>query len=131
VVGSWSGSSPAVYDPHAFNYFPEKKRLAIPYTNYLPFDPTQPGLWGDFTSELYVYNVDPSTGFTPLGALNMTDVYRGLSSDNPNWSFLFSPQIQRSVMADDYVYAVSDAGIRVATVTSLGTPVATAPFAGP
>ena len=31
-------------------------------------------------------------------------------------------------MADDYVYAISDAGIRVATLPTLQTPVATVLF---
>ena len=31
-------------------------------------------------------------------------------------------------MADDYVYAISDVGVRVANVANLGTPLKTAQF---
>jgi hypothetical protein len=34
-------------------------------------------------------------------------------------------------MADDFVYAISDAGIRVANVADLSSPLATAPFVTP
>ena len=40
-----------------------------------------------------------------------------------------TPSVRRSVMADDYVYAISDAGVRVAHVSNLAAPVATANFA--
>ncbi len=36
--------------------------------------------------------------------------------------------MRRSVMADDFVYAISDAGIRVANIADLSVPVATAAF---
>jgi hypothetical protein len=44
------------------------------------------------------------------------------------WSWYWEPQVRRSVMADDYVYAVSSGGVRVAHVDSLSTPIATARF---
>ena len=38
------------------------------------------------------------------------------------------PNVRRSVMADDYVYAISDAGVRVAHVNNLQAPLATTYF---
>ncbi len=50
-----------------------------------------------------------------------------------DWAFWYRPWVRRSVMATDqagqtFVYAVSDAGIRAAELTHLGTPLATALF---
>jgi hypothetical protein len=36
--------------------------------------------------------------------------------------------VRRTVLADDFVYAISDAGIRVANVNDLAHPLATATF---
>jgi hypothetical protein len=70
--------------------------------------------------------VDPSTGFTPVGAVSMKDVYQTINSYQ--WSWTYSPAVRRSVMADDYVYAISDAGVRVAHVNNLSAPLATVRF---
>ena len=45
-----------------------------------------------------------------------------------DWTYYWMPNVRRSVMADDFVYAISDAGIRVANISNLGVPVATARF---
>jgi hypothetical protein len=39
------------------------------------------------------------------------------------------PNVRRSVMADEFVYAISSGGVRVAEVDTLSTPIATARFA--
>jgi hypothetical protein len=57
----------------------------------------------------------------------MGDLYR--VQQDRGWAWYWSPQVRRSVMADDFVYAISDAGIRVARVDRLAEPLATAPFA--
>src|SRR6185295_7586256 len=60
LVGTAYGWSEANWDHHAFNYFPERKLLAIPFSDYVasPGDP-----WGRFVSELKVFGVSTSTGF--------------------------------------------------------------------
>ena len=125
LLGTSSASSEAQVDHRAFNYFPEKKLLAIPFVDYR-WDSTQYDYWSYFTSELRVFHVDTAAGFTPRGAMTMKDVYQTPSM--PSWYYYWSPQIRRSVMADDFVYAISDAGIRVANVTALSTPLATVKF---
>jgi uncharacterized secreted protein with C-terminal beta-propeller domain len=123
TVGTAYSWSEAAYEHKAFNYFPERKLLAIPF-----FDWTTSGTWSwnSFTSDLRVFSVDAETGFTPRGAVTMRDVYQ--SSNFNNWSYYWTPYIRRSVMADDFVYAISDSGIRVANVNSLSTPLATVTF---
>ncbi len=57
----------------------------------------------------------------------MSDMYR--IHNYRTWTYYWTPNVRRSVMADDYVYAISDAGVRVAHVSNLAAPVATAHFA--
>ncbi|MCA2979812.1 MAG: beta-propeller domain-containing protein, partial [Myxococcaceae bacterium] len=82
--------------------------------------------WSSFTSDLRVFSVDTLTGFTPRGAISMRDLYQ--VERYSNWTYYWSPQVRRSVMADDFVYAISDSGIRVANVANLAAPLSTARF---
>ena len=61
----------------------------------------------------------------------MKDLF--VSSGSAQWSWSWSPAIRRSVMAADasgstFVYGISDAGIRVAPLSALNAPAATASF---
>jgi hypothetical protein len=124
LVGSPSSSSEALYDHKAFNFFAAKGLLAIPFTDWVP---SYSGYyWDFFVSDLRVFRVDTATGFTPLGSLSMTDLYRTQATSR--WSYWYMPYVRRSVMADDYVYAISDAGVRVSHVNQLSTPLATTRF---
>ncbi len=124
LVGTAYGTSEAAYNHKAFNYFPEKKLLAIPFSDY---DPRGCGTyWCGFVSDLRVFRVDAQAGFSFQGALGMSDVYRTIN--NQNWSYAWAPWVRRSVMADDFAYAISDAGIRVAGVASLDAPIRTVVF---
>ena len=60
--------------------------------------------------------------------IDMAEVYRYV--EYYDWSWYYSPWIRRSVMADDFAYAISDAGIRVANMNTPSTPVATVLFDG-
>jgi hypothetical protein len=123
LVGTAYGWSEALYEHKAFNFFPAKGLLAIPFSDYLP---GSPDYWSGFRSELRVYRVDASTGFTPVGNVSMADVYQ--TFNYRSWSWYWTPTVRRSVMADDYVYAISDAGVRVAHVSNLQVPLATTYF---
>ncbi|NVJ22283.1 beta-propeller domain-containing protein [Myxococcus sp. AM011] len=125
-MGGTSSYSDAQGDHKAFNFFPAKGLLALPFTDW---DYSGYDYWTGFKSELRVFRVDTATGFTPVGALSMKDVYQ--SFNEPQWNWYWSPSVRRSVMADDYVYAISDAGIRVSKADSLQTPVATTRFQPP
>lgn len=122
-VGVGYSGSDALWDHKAFNWYPEKHLLAIPFSDWLP-DQSDP--WGSFVSDLRVFSVDPSAGITAQGALSMRDVY--VADDDFGWNYYWQPQIRRSVMADDFVYAISDAGMRVAKVGALDQPIATVRF---
>lgn len=125
LVGTSSGYSEAQHEHKAFNYFPAKKLLAIPFIDW-NWSATGDSYWTSFISDLRVFSVDPVTGFTPRGAISMRDLYQ--VERYSNWTYYWTPQVRRSVMADDFVYAISDSGIRVANVANLSQPIATTRF---
>lgn len=123
-VGSAYGWSEAAHEHKAFNYFAAKKLLAIPFYDY---NPSHTGsYWDHFVSDLRVFSVDTQAGFTPRGSVSMKDIY--VNYGDHYWDYYWSPWVRRSVMADDFVYAISDGGIRVANIADLSTPIATAKF---
>jgi hypothetical protein len=130
-IGSAWAYSDALWDHHAFNWFKEKGLLAVPFYDWDPsVNPGSGTYWNSFVSDLRVFEVTP-TSINPKGALTMKDLF--VTSGSGNWTWSWSPWIRRSVMASDasgaaYVYAVSDAGIRVAPVTTLSQPLATVTF---
>jgi len=95
--------------------------LAIPFLDYGSTN---------FVSDLRLFKVDPSSGITALGSLSMADVY--LTYSYENWSWSWSPTVRRGILADapdgQYVYAISDAGVRSAKVASLPAWLATVKF---
>ncbi len=134
LVGTASAYSEALWDHHAFNWYrPDAAKpglLAIPFSDWIQPAPGQ-NWWDNFVSDVRVFSVDPAGGIVPLGALAMSDVY--LQEGSGDWTWWYRPWVRRSVMATDqtgntFVYAVSDAGVRVAALGNLGTPLATALF---
>jgi len=126
LVGTASAYSEAQYDHKAFNYFAAKKLLAIPFSDWNS-NASGDSYWNAFVSDLRVFHVDPATGITPKGAVSLKDMYQ--SFNYYGWTYYWTPAVRRSVMADDFVYAISDSGIRVAEISSLGTPLKTVQFA--
>lgn len=130
LVGTAYGWSEAQSEHKAFNYFPAKKLLAIPFADWSS-SYTNPGdYWSSFTSDLRVFTVDTAAGFTPRGAVSMKDLYQvqQYTGWNYSWTYYWEPAVRRSVMADDFVYAISDSGIRVSNIVDLARPVQTAKF---
>lgn len=125
-LGSMNSYSEALHEHKAFTYFPAKGLLALPFTDW---DYNASDYWSGFRSELRVFRVDTATGFSPVGTVSMRDMYQ--TFNYRHWSWYWQPTVRRSIMADDYVYAISDAGLRVSNVASLQTPLVTAPFHPP
>lgn len=127
LVGEAWGWSEAQWDHKAFNFFAARGTLAIPFADYWE-DPST-GAWS-LVSDLRVYQVDAQAGFTFKGRLGMADVVAtDCNSGWSCWSWGWMPNVRRSVMADEFVYAISSGGVRVAQVDALATPIATARFA--
>ena len=111
LVGEGFATSDALWDPKAFTWLPAQKMLAIPFADYA----TQ-----TFVSDLRLFQVDPAAGtIQSRGSLSMADVYQTYGG----WSYAWSPWIRRGILADSpdgqFVYAISDAGVRSAKVASL------------
>jgi uncharacterized secreted protein with C-terminal beta-propeller domain len=117
LVGEGWSWSESLWDPKAFTWFPAKSLLAIPFADFAS---------DGFVSDLRLFLVDPFQGITPDGVLSMADVYQTVSG--PGWSFSWSPYVRRGILADDFVYAVSDAGIRSAMVADLPSWLRTVTF---
>ncbi|RYZ43238.1 MAG: hypothetical protein EOO72_06915, partial [Myxococcaceae bacterium] len=126
LVGEAYGWSEALYEHKAFNYFAAKGLVAIPFTDYSRSYGSSEDYWSGFRTDLRVFRVDLSAGISPVGAVPMSDLFK--TQNLPQWSYYYTPDVRRSVMADDYVYAISDAGVRVSKVQSLQTPLVTVPF---
>jgi hypothetical protein len=124
LVGTAYGWSEAAHEHKAFNYFAAKKLLAIPFADWSNTNTNDS--WSGFTSDLRVYSVDPVLGFTTRGSVSMKDMY-SIYQYGP-WTYYWEPYVRRSVMADDFVYAISDSGIRVANINNLNAPLASTRF---
>lgn len=126
LVGTAYGWSEAQSEHKAFNYFAAKKLLAIPFADWNSNWNGAGDYWSSFTSELKVYSVDPLTGFQAKGAISLRDMYQ--VENYYGWTYYWTPNVRRSVMADDFVYAISDSGIRVSNIANLSAPIQTARF---
>jgi hypothetical protein len=118
LVGEGWSWSEALWDPKAFTWLGARGILAIPFQDYAA---------NRFVSDLRLFRVDPATGIDPLGSLSMADVYASWTA----WDFFWSPAVRRGILADDFVYALSDAGVRSAKVAELPAWLATVRFARP
>ena len=113
MVGEGFAFSDAQWDPKAFTWLPAQNMLAIPFADY----------GGQtFVSDLRLFQVDVAGGtIQSKGSLSMADVY--LTWAGEGWSYAWSPWIRRGILADSvdgqFVYAISDAGVRSANVASL------------
>ena len=134
LVGTAWAYSEALWDHHAFNWYrPDAGKpglLAIPFSDWVQQAPGHLS-WDGFVSDVRVFSVDPAGSIAPAGSLGVSDVY--IRQGSGDWNWWYRPWVRRSVMATDqngrtFVYAVSDAGVRAAALTSLASPLATALF---
>ncbi len=117
----WSN---AEYEHKAFTYFASRGLLAIPATGYFPSSGGD--WWSGYRSMLMVFSVDPEAGIKAKGELDMSNVYAGNPRDYGWWSQ--RAYVSRSIFADDYVYAISQLGVRSARVSELPESLSTARY---
>lgn len=109
------GWSPANYDHLAFVFHAERGILTFPYVSYD----------GPFRSELQVFSVDSEDGFRPVGAVDHSDLTVSQCGTPEDWRCTYDPEIRRGLLLEDFVYSISEAGVRVHGVADLTDPVAT------
>jgi uncharacterized secreted protein with C-terminal beta-propeller domain len=124
-VGTSLGWTEALFEPKAFTYHPLTRTVAVPFADA---DPRAQHYWGGFSSSLHLFTIDPVKGIRRAGAIGMEDMYRVREFNG--WSWLYRPMARRGVMIDRYAYAVSDAGMRAASIDDPEHPVATVLFEG-
>ncbi len=112
-TGTLQGFSEAQFDHRAFTFLPERGLLALPYASWQPI--ARDSLGSQLRSEVQLYRLAPTSGIQSLGALDLSDL-TGASG--------FAPA-RRSLLADDWLYALSDGGVRAARIDALRNPVAT------
>ena len=127
VLGTRGSTSEALTNHLAFNYFPPKNVLLIPMTICEPpaGSPPNQNLWGarPTFSGLIGFGTTAMTGFQESGRMPFVfgpEVHCG------NWWTNASSQVRRSIVMDDFVYAITGNTIKASTLADMATPVATA-----
>ncbi len=116
--------SEAQNEHKAFTYFAARGVLGIPVSGYRD---TQTDMWWQrYVSSLMVFNIDVDTGISARGEIPMHDLFKD-SQQEDSWWYGYT-EVRRSIFADDYVYAISNAGIRAVHLDDLETPLATVAF---
>lgn len=120
---SWSDSE---YDHHAFTYFASRGLLGIPVGGYRKNNRNARDWWDSYYSELRVFKIDLEKGISNVGAIGMNDLYQAERLEWSNW--WDGSQVQRSVFADDFVYAISSAGIKAVKTGAMNVPLSSVRF---
>jgi Beta propeller domain len=117
-LGTRGSSSAAATDHLAFNYFDEKKLLAIPMTIC---DGGGDGTYGSKLafSGLLVYDVSIESGFKRLGGV---DHGKAGTSCNTWWANATS-KVKRSIFMDDLVFSIASDRMKVQRMGKLGVDV--------
>ena len=129
-LGSSGSGSEAVADHLAFTYYAPKSLLLLPMTLCEPVEYDYGyGMKVSF-SGLLAYRVTAAEGFVKLGELPVIDPAQAgfepyLSCDTwwGSWASS-SSAVKRSVVMDDYIYAITLDLIKVAALSDLAHPVA-------
>ncbi len=100
--------SETLYDHHAFNWFASRNLLALPVMG-LRSDSLTNNWWDSYFAELQVFSIDLAKGIEPKGAIDMSKLYTAKPVEFNQWQWAAQPN--RSIFADDYIYAISSLGI--------------------
>ena len=106
-----ASDSESNWEHHAFNYFADKSVLAIPMTTF------------DGESVLSVIHAT-TTDLEPYGVLDQRAVLDAVGSD------AWCAPVRRSVVMDDDIWAVSEAGLSAAAITDPAALKASVAFSG-
>ena len=139
VIGTRATSSDANQNHLAFTYYPEKKVLALPMSICEGGEPSGAGSETTF-SGLMLFDVDVDSGLKergripfppqqvqPFGPPPMRPTSASSPSCLPSWRFNAS-SVQRGVMIDDFVYAISQDQVKVRSLQALEADVANVPL---
>jgi hypothetical protein len=131
VIGTRGSSSEAATNHLAFNYFAARETLAVPVT---VCEGGTGSNFGTMTfSGVQLYRVNTDSGFSLRGqvAHPLVDPYSGDERESgacSNWWTQASSNVKRSVFMDDFVYSISDVGMKVNDLRDLMHDVARLEF---
>ncbi len=77
-----------------------------------------------FLSTLELLTATAESGIASVGSIDHSDLVQNANTGYSGWT----PQIRRSVMADDYVYSISLGGLKVHDTRDLSRTLVTIPF---
>jgi hypothetical protein len=123
VVGTWASSSEAENDHKAFNYFPARGLLAIPFSDWTP------SRTDGFQSSLELFRVSLPGGIVPAGSVDHSDLNRPAAYRAYPWPY--SPRVRRSIMMEEFVYSISMGGVKVSPVQDPGRTLVALPLPDP
>ncbi|MBM4388429.1 MAG: beta-propeller domain-containing protein, partial [Deltaproteobacteria bacterium] len=107
VLGKdWGTNSEAAYNHKAFNYFASKDILMIPLSYY---NWNEDWTYADNFNGLIVFKVTIENGFEEIGKIDHKDFYS--ESPEKNWCY-YNVGVRRSIIMDDYIYSLSDWGLK-------------------
>ena len=109
---SW-GTSEALHEHKAFQYWAPKKLLAVPLSasRYL-MDEFEYGY--EYVSKLMLVSVDTTSGLTIYGDIDHSAFY----NDDPSYYWCYQ-DVRRSIFMGDYIYAISDRGVTSSDLLSM------------
>jgi uncharacterized secreted protein with C-terminal beta-propeller domain len=123
VFGTWGSSSEAENDHKAFNYFPARGVLAIPFSDWTP------SRVNGFQSSLELFRVSLAGGIVPAGSVDHSDLNRPAAYQGYPWPY--SPRVRRSIMMEDFVYSISMGGVKVSALENPGRALVALPLPDP
>ena len=123
VFGTWGSSSEAENDHKAFNYFPARGVLAIPFSDWTP------SRVNGFQSSLELFRVSLAGGIVPAGSVDHSDLNRPAAYQGYPWPY--SPRVRRSIMMEDFVYSISMGGVKVSPLENPGRALVALPLPDP
>jgi uncharacterized secreted protein with C-terminal beta-propeller domain len=119
-------STQAQWDHKAFTFVRETGTLALPVAGYSNGFDNSTGWWNSYRSAVMVFKISADAGIKTLGELAVNDIYQG---KNYGWSWWYQrAYVNRAIIADNFVYAVSQFGIRSADIGALEKPLSTGLF---
>jgi hypothetical protein len=128
VYGTRGSASSALTDHLGFTFLPDRSLLALPVTVCSGGGNGQFGTF-DF-SGVVALNVSVAGGITELGRLVEPEAATSADAASlcTQWWTGASSEVKRTVVLDDFLYAISPSHVRVQNLTALGTDVALAEF---
>jgi hypothetical protein len=123
VFGTWGSSSEAENDHKAFNYFPARGLLAIPFSDWTR------SRTGGFQSSLELFRVSLAGGIASAGSVDHRDLNRPVAYQSYPWPY--SPRVRRSIMMEDFVYSISMGGVKVSPMEDPGRTLVALPLPDP